>query len=414
MPAYPGSVTGLRGLAVADDESIPAVLDDLTSALGQGRPLISYAADAAVPRQPGIAGSDVVEGVDMSEVPEGVALVVGTSGSTGPAKLAMLTRDNLVSSATATHETLGGPGSWLLAMPAHHIAGLQVLVRSIVAGTTPAVMDLGGGFSAAGFVEAAHRHTAAVGDTRRYTALVPTQLTRLLDDPAARDALAAYDAVLVGGAATSATTVLAAETAGVPIVRTYGMSETAGGCVYDGVPLSVSSVHIDNEQHVVLGGDTVALGYLGDPRLTADAFSVDADGTRWFRTDDLGVLDEAGLLQIRGRADDLINTGGLKVAPGTVEDAIVRYVPGVVDAVVVGTPHPSWGQAVSAALTMRPGSPALTVRDLRASLRGIVPDHALPQRLLVLDAIPQRGPGKPDRRALALAFDETIAAVGLP
>jgi O-succinylbenzoic acid--CoA ligase len=243
---------------------------------------------------------------------------------------------------------------------------------------------------------------------RRYTAVVPTQLTRLLDAREGVRALRAFDGVLVGGAATSAADRERARSTGVPAVTTYGMSETAGGCVYDGVPLPVSEVHIDNDHHVVLGGATVALGYLGEPQLTADAFSVDADGVRWFRTDDLGAFDDEGRLQLTGRADDLINTGGLKVAPGPVEDAIVRFVPGVLDAVVVGTPHPTWGQAVSAAVTLRRGAPEVTLRDLRAAMRGVVPDHALPQRLLLLDTIPQRGPGKPDRRALLVAFGETL------
>jgi O-succinylbenzoic acid--CoA ligase len=369
--------------------AVLSILGDLEKTLAGGEALQPVASDAA-------------EAI-TEEVPQGVAVVVQTSGSTGAAKRAMLTAESLVASATATHEVLGGPGRWLLAMPAHHVAGLQVLVRSVVAGTAPEVLDLETGFEVGEFVAATERLTG-----RRYTAVVPTQLSRLLDDPAGVRALRSFDGVLVGGAATSAGDLERARAAGVRAVTTYGMSETAGGCVYDGLPLPVSGVHIDNDHHIVLGGQTVALGYLGEPRLTADAFAVDADGVRWFRTDDLGAFDDEGRLEIRGRADDLINTGGLKVAPGPVEDAIVRFVPGVLDAVVVGSPHPTWGQAVSAAVTLRRGAPVPTVRDMRAALRGAVPDHALPQRLLVLDSIPQRGPGKPDRRALVAAFGETL------
>ena len=386
-------MTGLRRLAMPPGPAVLAILGDLEKALGGGEAVQPVAAGAT--EEP------------AEEVPEGVAVVVQTSGSTGTAKRTMLTADNLAASATATHEVLGGPGQWLLAMPAHHVAGLQVLVRSVVAGTTPEVLDLTGGFDVAAFVAATDR-LAARRSGRRYPAVVPTQLARLLDDPSGVAALRRYEGVLAGGAATSPEDLSRARRARVRVVTTYGMSETAGGCVYDGVPLPVSQVHIDNDHHVVLGGATVALGYLGEPRLTADAFTLDADGVRWFRTDDLGSLDDQGRLVIRGRADDLINTGGLKVAPGPVEDAIVRFVPGVVDAVVVGTRHPTWGQAVSAALTMRRGAPEVTVRDVRAALRGVVPDYALPQRVLVLDTIPQRGPGKPDRRALVVAFGETL------
>jgi o-succinylbenzoate---CoA ligase len=389
-------MTGLRRLTVPTGPALESVMDavlaDLAKALDGGDALLPTPPDAP-------PATDVAEHPDL---PDEVALVVGTSGSTGRAKLAMLTADNLVSSATATHDVLGGPGRWLLAMPAHHIAGLQVLVRSIVGGTHPLVLDLTPGFTADAFVRATQEITETT--SRRYTAVVPTQLTRLLEDPAGRKALAAYDAVLVGGAATASAARAQARAAGVPVVTTFGMSETAGGCVYDGVALPGSLVHIDNDRHVVLGGRTVALGYLGEPRLTHDAFAVDSDGTRWFRTDDLGAFDDEGRLRIEGRADDLVNTGGLKVAPGPVEDAIVRFVPGVRDAVVVGTTHPSWGEAVSAAVTLQRGAPTPTVRDVRSALRGILPDHALPHRLLVLEAIPQRGPGKPDRRALAAAF----------
>ncbi len=394
-------MTGLRRLAMPHGAALETVLGDLAKALDGG--------EALLPGPPDPGDGAAVDVQDLAEPPDEVALVIGTSGSTGRPKLAMLTADNLVSSASATHDVLGGPGRWLLAMPAHHIAGLQVLIRSIVAGTRPVVLDLHNGFTAAGFVAATRALDAAGG--RRYTSVVPTQLSRLLDDPAGCDALASFDAVLVGGAATGSAARARAGRAGVHVVATYGMSETAGGCVYAGVPLPGSQVHIDNDHHVVLGGRTVALGYLGEPRLTRDAFAVDSDGTRWFRTDDLGAFDDEGRLRIDGRADDLINTGGLKVAPGPVEDAIVRFVPGVLDAVVLGTTHRTWGQAVSAAVTLRRGAPVPTVRDVRSALRGILPDHALPQRFLVLDAMPQRGPGKPDRRALAAAFGETMGDV---
>ncbi len=390
-------MSGLRPLPVPGGAAVRGLLAPLERALaGQGA-LAPYAVDAPVPALPD----------DPDQLPHGLALAVGTSGSTGVAKRALLTVDNLVSSAGATSQVLGGAGTWLLAMPAHHIAGLQVLVRSVLAGTEPELVDLSDGFRAESFVSATR---ALVGRSSgpRYTALVPTQVIRLLEDPAGTAAMAEYDAILVGGAAVPSAAVLAAERADVRLVRTYGMSETAGGCVYDGSPLPVSLVHIDNDQHVVLGGSTVAHGYLGNPHLSSDAFEVDADGTRWFCTDDLGVLDGEGLLHITGRADDLINTGGLKVMPGVVEDAIVRHVPGVCDVVVVGTAHPSWGQAVSAAVTLLSGAPAPSVRDVRSALHGMLPDHALPHRLLVLDAIPLRGPGKPDRCALVTAFDETL------
>ncbi|MEO7059205.1 MAG: o-succinylbenzoate--CoA ligase [Lapillicoccus sp.] len=397
-------MTAPHALAIRAGLRAAEAMAPLEAALGGGNPVMPYAAD-------GLAPLPVVAGADL---PDRLALVVGTSGSTGSAKRAMLTVDNLVASATATHEVLGGDGTWLLAMPAHHIAGLQVLVRSLVAGTRPGFLDLERGFRLGDFVEATTALTTRAPG-RCYAALVPTQVSRLLDDPAGTAALAAYDAVLVGGAATTSADLAVAASAGIRLVRTYGMSETAGGCVYDGQPLPVSEIHIDNDHHVVLGGATVAHGYLGQPALSEDVFSVDADGTRWFRTDDLGALDDAGRLEVSGRADDLINTGGLKVTPGAVEDAIVRYVPGIRDAVVVGSAHPSWGQAVSAAVTLQRGAPQPTLRDVRASLRGLLPDHALPHRLLVLDAIPLRGPGKPDRRALVTAFedpawDETLKA----
>lgn len=335
----------------------------------------------------------------------GTALVVATSGSTGAPKLAMLPATALAASAAATHERLGGPGSWLLAMPPHHIAGVQVLLRALAAGTTPGFVDLGRGFTAAAFTRAARRLQRDERAPRRYTSLVPTQLLRLLDDPEAATALAQFDGVLVGGAACPPALVVRARTAGVAVTLTYGMSETSGGCVYDGTPLTGVTVRADEDGRVHLGGDTLASGYLGDPGRTAQAFVTDATG-RWFRTDDAGHQDPSGCWHVDGRLDDVITTGGLKVAPRLVEDALVSL-PGVAEAVVVAVPDPQWGQVVAAALVTTAGQhaePPLTVSAVRESLRGILPAHALPRRLLVLDELPLRGPGKPDRGAVAVRF----------
>ncbi|MGV1007586.1 MAG: AMP-binding protein [Dermatophilaceae bacterium] len=382
----------------------PRVLDalgPLAAALaGSGPPLVPYAADAPPPALPP---------TDGTALPADLALVVSTSGSTGDAKRVLLTTDNVLASAGAAHEVLSGPGAWLLALPAYHIGGLQVLVRAVLGTGEPTILDLARGFTAEAFVMAARRMPPTSGPA--YVSLVPTQIARLLDDRAAVEVLGGFDAVLCGGAATSAALRERARANGVSLVLTYGMSETAGGCVYDGMPLPVAEVHIDNERHVVLGGLTVGHGYLGLPALTSDRFVTDADDVRWFRTDDLGHLDRQGRLQITGRADDLINTGGFKVAPGSVEDALVRFVPGVRDAVVVAVPDPEWGQVVAAAVIMVPVGGGLDVHEVRSALRGILPDHALPRMVRVVEAFPVVGPGKPDRWALRLAFGERIGRV---
>jgi O-succinylbenzoic acid--CoA ligase len=315
----------------------------------------------------------------------------------------MLTGAALRASADATHQRLGGPGQWLMALPTHHIAGIQVLVRSLVAGTTPVCMDLDGGFSTASFARATAQIAAGA---RAYTALVPTQLVRLLVSADGCEALTRFSAVLLGGAPAPASLLAQARGFGVTVVTTYGMSETAGGCVYDGRALDVTRVRLEDDGRIQLGGATLAQGYLGEPELTAASFSDDTDGTAWFRTDDVGHLDDLAALVVDGRLDDLINTGGLKVVPHLVEAALLQLGT-VAEAVVVGSSDTEWGQVVSAAIVVtQEGSPP-TLDEVRQELRGILPEHALPRRLVTLPEIPLLGPGKPDRAAVRTAFDRS-------
>ncbi|MFN2320642.1 MAG: o-succinylbenzoate--CoA ligase [Dermatophilaceae bacterium] len=326
-----------------------------------------------------------------------VIVQVGTSGSTGTPKIARLTARALRASANSTLEVLGGPGQWLLATPATHIAGIQVLVRSALAGIRPVTMAPGG-FSPA-------RFAAAVGESahaRRYTALVPAQVSRLLDDEQGRTALARFDAVLVGGAAVPETLRARARAAGTHLVATYGMSETAGGCVYDGRPLPVTRMRIaEPDEHgvgiVEFSGATLAMGYADRPYQSGTAFRTEPDGTRWFRTDDLGRIDD-GVLTVLGRRDDVINTGGLKVAPHLVEDAVARALPALATrCVVVASPDPRWGEAVT--LVVAVDVPP-SLEEVRSMLRPLLPATALPTRVERIDAIPLLGPGKPDRRTV--------------
>jgi len=235
---------------------------------------------------------------------------------------------------------------------------------------------------------------------------------------AALDALRGFDAVLVGGAATPPALLDAARSAGINAVTTYGMSETAGGCVYDGTPLDGVGVRLDEAGCIELTGPTLAAGYLGEPEATARVF---VDG--WFRTSDLGRWD-GDRLTVLGRADDVITTGGESVHPAAVERVLTAQ-PGVRAACVVGVPDPEWGQAVVAAVVLdtaalrdtavgaraagaRADSLAAPDREAwAAAVRAELGAPAVPRRLRVLDALPLRGVGKPDRAEVARLMSET-------
>ncbi|MDX3657279.1 o-succinylbenzoate--CoA ligase [Streptomyces sp. ID05-26A] len=342
------------------------MLDELRAALHGGEPLVDGPLDGWEKR---------------------AVLGVPTSGSTGEPKTVLLDADALTTSAEATHERLGGPGTWLLALPTSHIAGVQVLVRSIVAGTTPGVLDMSGGFRAMGFALAARPVLAQPG--RHYTALVPTQLSRLvISEGPGLEALRQFDGVLIGGAATPPRLLQQARALGVQVVTTYGMSETSGGCVYDGSPLRDVSLRTDDL--IEISGPVLALGYRG----SAEPFG------EWFRTGDLGRLRD-GRLEVLGRADDVIVTGGEKVPPVLVERALAT-VEGVLEACVVGVPDDEWGQVVAAAVVTRGVEPS--VEELKAVVAEAVGRVATPKLVRFVHELPLRGPGKVDRTAVVASF----------
>ncbi|WP_420752048.1 o-succinylbenzoate--CoA ligase [Rhodococcus sp. O3] len=324
-------------------------------------------------------------------IDDGIGLVMATSGTTGTPKGAQLTAAALRASGDATHERIGGTGSWLLALPAHHIAGMQVLLRSLLSGTDPVVVDVANGFDPAALPAA----VAAMDGPRRYSSMVPTQLIKTLEHPDATRAAARLDAILLGGAATPAPVLRRAREAGITVVRTYGMSETCGGCVYDGVPLTGVDVRVDGESRVWLGGATLASGYRGLP----DHPGFATPG--WFRTDDAGILDD-GVLRILGRLDEALSTGGLTVVPQVVEAVLIEH-PSVREVAVIGLPDARLGQRVAAVVVAAPGcSPALD--ELRDHVAATLDRTAAPRELHVVDALPLRGPGKVDRRALVARF----------
>ncbi|MBW3084766.1 putative 2-succinylbenzoate--CoA ligase [Austwickia sp. TVS 96-490-7B] len=388
---------------------------------------------AVLPRP---AGADLsVPDHDPQTLPDDLAVVVGTSGSTGAPKLALLTATALRASAAATADRLGGTGDWLLALPAHHVAGMQVVVRAVCGGGQ-VVASAAGPFTVGVFV-AGTAALSAGGAGRRYTSLVPTQLARLVADPAGVAALAAYDAVLVGGAACPVSLLTRARELGVPVVTTYGSSETCGGCVYDGLPLSGIQLRLEGADElgvgrIWVGGPVVASGYLGDPVRSAAAFP-QVEGQRWYRTDDLGRIDPStGRVQVWGRADDVIVSGGMKVSPRVVEEAVASVLPAGWTAVVVGIPDSQWGQLVG--LAVAPQAAADTAGEvgtaasrwvtgggglemLREELRDALPRYALPRVMQVWSEIPLIGVGKPDRaavlRRLSAAAD-TMTGTDMP
>jgi O-succinylbenzoic acid--CoA ligase len=371
-------------LAAALDGTGPAILP-LEAGLPAARlaELIAALGPGSIEDAEGVTG---VRSAEKKGVAEGTAVIVGTSGSTGAPKGVELSAAALRHSARASLARVGArPGErWLCCLPVTHVAGLQVLVRSLVSGTEPVL------------AERADAETVAASGCA-HVSLVPTQLRRLVGHDVDRSTpLAGFSSVLLGGAAAPAGLLDTARAAGVPVVTTYGMTETCGGCVYDGVPLDGVRVSIrerdmgDAESgRIWIGGPVLFSGYRGD----RDASAALVDG--WFRTGDLGRLDSSGRLTMRGRADDVINTGGHKVVPGEVAAAL-QTCPRVSDVAVLGQPDPEWGEQVVAVVVPADPADPPALELLRLHVRDRLPRYAAPSRVVMVDAVPMLPSGKHD------------------
>ena len=390
----------------------------------------------------------------QTEGPESLALLVGTSGSTGAPKQTALSVRALRASARATERffadypsagsakpqraTSEVPAQWLLALPAHYVAGAQVLARSVLAGTTPVIaasITDGVSFTPEVFLNAAERLSCA----RRFVSLVPTQVHKLLEAAEASpalgseiyDALGQFTGILLGGAPASASLLTAARELGLNVVTTYGSAETAGGCVYSGVALPGVRLRVVPEDagladspvvagaeaagRIWLGGEHLASGYLGDSARTASHFFVDADGCRWYRTDDYGSLvppapntsEDGGApaLSVLGRSDDVIITGGVKVSSHAVA-AVLESHPAVREAAVAGVPDARWGAAVIAAVTLRNlpehygADAAETAGQLQQLCGARLGAAGVPKVVRIVPDFPATSTGKPDRLAI--------------
>ena len=442
MPSPAPQEAALHPQAVQVRADQPA---DPHAMLGAFEQLLGDYAAGAESAEANSAGAGVVG------VAEPIALVVGTSGSTGTPKRTALTARALAASAAATERFFGSnsdaASQWLLALPAHYIAGAQVLARSVLAGTAPVIarsVTEPVHFSPEVFLQAVEHMSSA----RRFISLVPTQLHKLLESADANphlgaeihEALGSFTGILLGGAPASADLLAAATALGLNTVTTYGSAETAGGCVYSGSVLPGVRVELVPEEgmpavpdtggkpaqvgRIWISGAHLASGYIGDAARTAEHFFTAADGTRWYRTDDYGLLAPDSnkncsepRLQVLGRSDDVLISGGVKISARAVA-AVLEEHPAVREACVVGLPDARWGTAIAAAVTLVPSAGAATAptensptlnEELCALLRARCAEKlgapAAPKQLSILPDFPLTSTGKPDRAEIYSILD---------
>lgn len=319
---------------------------------------------------------------DGVPVEEGVVLVIHTSGTAGVPKLVQFERAAIdaavAASALALEATPRDP--WLCCLPPSHVGGMLVLLRSVLLGAPVAVHS-----SFDPELVRAERGAA-------FVSLVPTMLGRLLE---ADVDLSRFRAILVGGAHLSPDLRARAGHAGARVIETYGLTESCGGVVYDGLPLPGVQTRVNADGGIELRGPTLMLGYRFDAEGTAGAFTQDG----WLRPGDAGEIDSEGRMHVIGRIDDLINTGGERVWPEEVE-AVLREHPKVGEVGVGGRLDPEWGQRVVAFVVPADAADPPTLEELRDLVAGRIGRHKAPRELVLVDELPHTFSGKLRRAAL--------------
>lgn len=306
--------------------------------------------------------------VHSTSVRSDISILVATSGSTGTPKEIALTASALLASAAASNKYLKAAkgDTWSLLLPLTHIAGINVLMRAKQLGTEP--LDL--------------RNHVGEYPHADFTAIVPTQLfNALTENPALLKHLQEAKAVLVGGASLSEELRAQGDAAGINIITTYGMSETCGGCVYDGVALDGVAFEITTDGRIKISGP-----------ILADVKKENG----WFVTQDLGKIVD-GKLQVIGRSDDVIISGGENISLSAIEAAINKEYPDLLVA-AFATPDSKWGQALHIAVQSQDEN---IKSELSEVLVNSIGKHVKPKSVLLLDKLPQIGVGKVDRISLA-------------
>lgn len=363
---------------------------------------------------PGAAAAEHARTDDV--ISQAGEVIVPTSGTTGPARLARLPVANLAASQAAWSSVLPPATGWLLSLGLAHVAGLGIAIRAAAAGA-PVVVP--GNVDANGILDAI-RDAAADGVAVSHLSLVAVQLERILDLVGDDPPPPSVRAVLLGGGPIPPAIVTRALRAGWPVIPTYGLTETASGVTalptdeagdapwsagrpLPGVELRACDPSDPESVPLTPGvigelrirGQMVFAGYLGDAEATAAALGPDG----WLRTGDLGRIDELGRLEVIDRIDDLIVSGGENVTPAEVEAVLAEH-PDVADVGVIGVADPTWGRVPVAVVVAREGYD-VDAEGLRAFARQRLASFKVPARIIVVDVIPRSSSGKLLRRRIA-------------
>lgn len=391
MPPGPQGVTGLLGpLRMALDGTGPAIAPIPTVSAATSSEYVNQLLAAT---RPGEAAAPLEH--------DEIALVMATSGSTQHPKGVLHTARTVTALSAAALGASASAPQWIAALPVTSMGGMNVLIRALECGLPPiAVASVGGAgpFTPELFVEAFALARQRSADVR--VSLVAAQLRRLLGDQAGARALQQCTQILVGGGPLPLVTAEAARAAGVAVTTTYGATETAGGCVFDGRPLEGVQVSVDPlDSQILLGGPMVALGYRCDPELTARQFS---DGR--YRTGDIGELGST--LVITGRLDDVVTVNGVNVAVQRVEEVLSGS--GLVESCAVVVAQDAAGESqLHAAVTVSDAAAVPGLRQqLRSTVRTALGAAAVPRTFAVLESLPMLPNGKVDRRSLASSIDD--------